>query len=390
MGNKLKKHVIVPSPSQPKTEYAGNYVYENGNLQFFNHPEGYIEPENDGTFTYIYQYKDHLGNIRLSYADKDGDGTIDVLRNNTDADGDGDNAQEIREEKNYYPFGLTHRGYNNVITGRDHKYGFGGKEEQNDLGINWIDVTARNYDPALGRWMNIDPLAEDMRRHSPYNFGFNNPIFFQDYDGMAPQSPYWKNNGDGTFTAEAGDGAETLARDAGISKERAYEVLANTKNVSSSLGTMGTYEDKNDGVIKSAVDEGDIVTIPEQVNSLVQETKNQELLDLAQEQYLLDKTKANNDYIENEYAELKSVSRDIERSWKRAKAYEGMQEVEKYFRTVEPGGTGINAGYSMNRARNENDSVNGVRRREKIKKNIDSAKRSMIDLKVPELKLLKQ
>jgi len=82
-----------------------------------------------------------------------------------------------------------------VVNGTHHPYGFGGKEEQNELGLGWLDITARNYDPALGRWMNLDPLAEKMRRHSPYNYSFDNPIYFIDYDGMMPSAsidpPKW-------------------------------------------------------------------------------------------------------------------------------------------------------------------------------------------------------
>jgi len=150
------------------------------NTDFFNfleviHPKKRVSDKKKrvSASQYVYQYKDHLGNIRLSYQDKNNDGTITA-------------STEIVEENNYYPFGLKQKGYNANINGRHHKYMFGGKEQQDELGLNWYDITARNYDPALGRWMNLDPLAEKMRRHSPYNYAFDNPIFFIDPDGMAP------------------------------------------------------------------------------------------------------------------------------------------------------------------------------------------------------------
>ncbi|WP_299117483.1 RHS repeat-associated core domain-containing protein [uncultured Winogradskyella sp.] len=157
-------------------DYAGNFIYENGTLKMLSHPEGYIEPGNK-QFNYTYQFKDHLGNVRLTYADSDGNGTIN-------------SSTEIIEENNYYPFGLKHKGYNNNVSANVNsvarKFMFGGKEFNDELGLDWYDISARNYDPALGRWMNLDPLAEKMSRHSPYNFGFDNPVYFQDYDGMEP------------------------------------------------------------------------------------------------------------------------------------------------------------------------------------------------------------
>lgn len=111
---------------------------------------------------YIYQYRDHVGNARVSFA-KNSMGNL-----------------EITDTNSYYPFGLNHMGEFKGLVGGYLNYKYNGKELQES---GMYDYGARMYMPDLGRWGVIDPLAEKMTRHSPYNYAFSNPIRFIDPDG---------------------------------------------------------------------------------------------------------------------------------------------------------------------------------------------------------------
>jgi len=199
-------------------DYLDGYQYESGKLLFFPTAEGYVKYTYGVTnpFDYVFNYTDHLGNIRLSYAVNPSTGIVKKM-----------------EENNYYPFGLKHGSYNTeeivivplpepgyepgrfgkfmmqkidpVMPGEielpssntqlysGYKYKYNGKELQEEFELNVYDFGARIYTPDRPGFWQIDPMAEKMRGWSPYSYAFNNPMRFTDPDGMAPQD-WIKNN----------------------------------------------------------------------------------------------------------------------------------------------------------------------------------------------------
>ncbi|MDR1056118.1 MAG: hypothetical protein LBL90_09955 [Prevotellaceae bacterium] len=130
-------------------------------------PEYVIHPErlalySGGAYGFQFNLTDHMGNVRT------------VLNA----------SAAVQQANDYFPFGLTHATVANIAK---NKYLYNGKELQNDVlgGIvfDQLDYGARFYDPVIGRWHVIDPMAEQNRRWSPYAYCYNNPIKYIDPDG---------------------------------------------------------------------------------------------------------------------------------------------------------------------------------------------------------------
>jgi RHS repeat-associated protein len=89
----------------------------------------------------------------------------------------------VVESHDYYPFGLDmpSRSYISPQITERNKELFTGKERDSETG--WDYFGARYYDPAIGRWLSVDPLAQKAPDMTPYHYTHNSPINRFDPDG---------------------------------------------------------------------------------------------------------------------------------------------------------------------------------------------------------------
>jgi RHS repeat-associated protein len=165
-GTKLRK--VSTFGTGTITDYVEGIQYDatatgNAVLSFIQTEEGRVIPS---TNIYDYNLTDHLGNVRLSF-----DSSVPA-------------APTVLQQDDYMPFGMD---ISLLANYPPNNYLYNKKELQTESTL--YDYGARFYDPVVARWTSVDPLAEESRRFSPYNYCENNPVGNIDPDGMG-DGPY--------------------------------------------------------------------------------------------------------------------------------------------------------------------------------------------------------
>ena len=90
----------------------------------------------------------------------------------------------VIQTDDYYPFGLKFNSFSREGSVPNTLKLFQDQEHIDDLGLNWDSFKWRNYQPEIGRFFNVDPLAEKYVYNSPYAFAENKVITFRELEGL--------------------------------------------------------------------------------------------------------------------------------------------------------------------------------------------------------------
>ncbi|UTW66287.1 RHS repeat-associated core domain-containing protein [bacterium SCSIO 12643] len=92
---------------------------------------------------------------------------------------------DVISTTDYYPFGSVQPGRS--YTSDAYRYGFNGKEKDPEGlggGLATYDYGFRIYNPAIARFLSVDPLTKSYPWYTPYQFAGNTPIWAIDLDGL--------------------------------------------------------------------------------------------------------------------------------------------------------------------------------------------------------------
>ncbi len=92
----------------------------------------------------------------------------------------------VLQYNEYYPFGMqTINSWTREDTNNNFLYN-SGTELNGTTGL--YDLAFRNYDPVLGRFVQVDPLADLYEGLTPYNYANNDPVYYNDPSGLAGEA----------------------------------------------------------------------------------------------------------------------------------------------------------------------------------------------------------
>ncbi len=135
----------------------------------------------------FFELSNHLGNVLVTITDKQ----IATFSNGAIVSLEAD----VVTATDYYPFGMTMPG-RTFAAQTPYRYGFNGKEKDLETtGTSTYDYGFRIYNPALGKFLSVDPLSKEYPWYTPYQFAGNIPIRCDDLDGLEPRSKIekWKS-----------------------------------------------------------------------------------------------------------------------------------------------------------------------------------------------------